>query len=118
MPPIQIRIRLQQQDTLRDLALNSMDRFLEFIQSACACDAVVRSTAVVDLGSSGCGRSGEAAAGAASRRSAPLLVSEMLVVREAGDKLGYSTGPELVAARLMALFERGLQRLQVGVWGC
>jgi hypothetical protein len=102
LPP-QVRVRLQQQDTLRDLALSSTARLLEYTSASVAWDAAVRSTAVVDLGSPHAG----------SRRSAPLLAAEMTVSPD-GLSLGYGTGPEAVHSRLMALFDNGLQRLQVG----
>ncbi|GBF98747.1 dynein heavy chain axonemal [Raphidocelis subcapitata] len=96
-----VRVRLQQQDTLRDLALSSTARLLEYTSASVAWDAAVRSTAVVDLGSPHAG----------SRRSAPLLAAEMTVSPD-GLSLGYGTGPEAVHSRLMALFDNGLQRLQ------
>lgn len=96
-------MRLQQQDTLRDLALSSMARLLEYLSASVARDAAARSTAVVDLGNSHTG----------SRRGAPLLAAELTLSADGGS-LGYGIGPEAVHSRLMALFDNGLQRLQVG----
>ena len=42
----------------------------------------------------------------------PLLSSELVVTPD-GTQLAYATPPEAVQARVLALFERGLQRLQV-----
>jgi hypothetical protein len=119
----QIRVRLQQQDTLRDLALGSMERLLDFLQSAAGAPPLVRSTCAVDAacgGGGGCCSPhtphipGAAGGEGGGRRPVPLLSSELVAD---GASLGYATAPEAVVARVMALFERGLQRLQVGARG-
>lgn len=117
-------MRLQQQDTLRDLALSSMARFLELLAAPCAPAAAVRATGDVDLGAAtgagvlsafkgvaGISGSGQVAAG--GRRAAPLLVTEVVVSAD-GASLGYAAPPEAIAGRVAALFDKGLQRLQVG----
>jgi hypothetical protein len=106
-----------------------MERFLDFVRAPCAGMIAVRSTAVVEFtataptaaatsSSSGGLEGGLAVAAAAARRPAPLLASEMVVVPDGDgvERLGYSAGPEAIGSKVMALFERGLQRLQVGGW--
>lgn len=111
--PHQVRVRLHMQDTLRDLALDSMAKFLDLIRSACPPNPIVKSTAAVELGDAICSSQPAVAAAAAARRSAPLLVTELVVTPD-GQHLAYGTAPEVVHAHMLALFDRGLQRMQVG----
>ena len=117
----QVRIRLQQQDTLRDLALSSMERFLDFVAAACPANAVVRSTSTVELGDSCADQQQhqrrqqleeQPLQQPQGRRGVPLLSTEIVLVPD-GARLAYGTAPEAIRDHTLALFDRGLQRLQV-----
>ena len=110
-------MRLQLQDTLRDVALKSAAHLLALVEAPAAPRAVVRAPADVDLDGGGgddCGGdSGDSGCDAGQRRprAGPLLSVELLVAA-GGAAFEYATPPDALAARVLALLERGLERLQ------
>lgn len=102
-----------------------MQRFLDFMAADCPSDAVVKSTSVVELGDSCVSldhhqqRPGPSNKHAweqqqpQGRRGVPLLSTELTVSAD-GTQLAYSTAPDAMRDHLLAVFDRGIQRLQVG----
>ena len=118
----QVRTRLQLQDTLRDLALASTERLLEFVRSACPASVAVHSTATVELASTCIHQQPpptqqQQQQQQQARRAVPLLSNE-LVISADGASVAYASGADAMRERVLAAFDRGLQRLQVGTRAC
>lgn len=111
-------VRLGMEDALRTLAEGSMVKFVAFIQACCAENVDVVSPSCVVRKPHGGGSSAASTGTAgfittpAGGRRTPLLLTELVLTAE-GVAFTYTTEPDTMHARIIALFNRAMTKLQV-----
>ncbi|MEW5298367.1 MAG: hypothetical protein WDW36_001499 [Sanguina aurantia] len=91
--------RFVMEDTLRFLVDDSLAKFVSFITGCCRSPVIVKSTCVVEGGSD------------TATKRAPLLMLELLTSKD-GRHFSYSSSTEACVARLGAVFEHAITRVQ------